>query len=152
MLADPTATSVVATASTDGSRVTVVAPDRVGLLADSAAMLALQRTTVRAARAWTQGGFGVSVWEVGETGLDDVVLRQRLEAIAAGRVDVEERLGRVAPVELEPTVAVRPDASATATVRGPAATQRSPCPSMFCPSQRSVSSAVPVNSSTKVHA
>ena len=116
VLADPTATSVVATASTDGSRVTLVAPDRIGLLADAAAVLALQRTTVRAARAWTQDGFGVSVWEVGETGLDDVVLRQRLEAIAAGRLDAEERLGRMAPVDLEPTVAVRPDASATATV------------------------------------
>ena len=31
VLADPTATSVVATASTDGSRVTVVAPDRIRL-------------------------------------------------------------------------------------------------------------------------
>ena len=34
----------------DGSRVTVIAPDRVGLLADVAAMFALQRIGVRAAR------------------------------------------------------------------------------------------------------
>ena len=49
--ADPAAVSVVATEGPDGSRVTVVAPDRVGLLADAAAMLALQRVSVRAARA-----------------------------------------------------------------------------------------------------
>ena len=67
---------------------------------------------MRAARAWTQDGFGVSVWDVGETGLDDVLLRQRLEAIVDGRLDA----GRAAapgrrPVKLEPTVAVRPEAS-----------------------------------------
>ena len=33
--------------------------DRVGLLADGAAMLALQRSSVRAARAWTQDDYGV---------------------------------------------------------------------------------------------
>jgi [protein-PII] uridylyltransferase len=113
---DADALSVVATEVADGSRVTVVARDRVGLLADAAAMLAMQRSSVRAARAWTQDGYGVSVWDVAETGLDDVILRQRLEAIVEGRVDAAERLSRVAPVELEPTVAVRPDVSPRATV------------------------------------
>ena len=78
----------------DGSQVTVVSGDRVGLLADAAAMLALQRASVRAARAWTQDGFGVSVWDVAETGLDDILLRQRLEAIVDGRIDAAERLRR----------------------------------------------------------
>jgi len=100
----------------DGSQVTVVARDRVGLLADAAAMLALQKASVRAARAWTQDGYGVSVWDVGETGLDDILLRQRLEAIVDGRIDAGERLRRVTPVRLEPTVAVRPEASPSATV------------------------------------
>ena len=117
---DPRAVSVVVTpagASADeGSRVTVVARDRVGLLADAAAMLALQRSSVRAARAWTQGEHAVSVWDVVDTGLDDVLLRQRLEAIVEGRLDVTERLSRVKPVELEPSVAVRPEVSARATV------------------------------------
>src|SRR5690606_10831902 len=36
----------------DGSRVTVTAPDRVGLLADVSAVFALQRLRIRAARAW----------------------------------------------------------------------------------------------------
>jgi [protein-PII] uridylyltransferase len=119
--ADPSSVSVVAQPSgdgpgTDGSRITVVSGDRIGLLADAAAMLALQKTSVRAARAWTQDGFGVSVWDVAETGLDDILLRQRLEAIVDGRIDATERLLRVAPVKLEPTVAVRPDASPRATV------------------------------------
>ena len=80
----------------DGSRITVVSGDRIGLLADAAAMLALQKASVRAARAWTQDGFGVSVWDVAETGLDDILLRQRLEAIVDGRIDATERLSRVA--------------------------------------------------------
>ena len=66
---------------------TVVSGDRIGLLADAAATLALQKASVRAARAWTQEGFGVSVWDVAETGLDDILLRQRMEAIIEGRID-----------------------------------------------------------------
>ena len=114
--ADHDALSVVATDWTDGARVTVVSGDRLWLLADAAAMLALQKASVRAARAWTQEGFGVSVWDVAETGLDDILLRQRMEAIVDGRIDAHERLSRVKPVKLEPTVAVRPDASPRATV------------------------------------
>ncbi len=116
IVADPDAVSVVVTESGDGSRVTVVARDRVGLLADAAAMLALQKVSVRAARAWSQDVFSVSVWEVADSALDDTILRQRLEAIVEGRIDAAERLSRVAPVTLEPTVVVRADASPTATV------------------------------------
>ena len=94
---DPAAVSVVARSSADGSRITVVSGDRIGLLADAAAMLALQKASVRAARAWTQDGYGVSVWDVAETGLDDILLRQRLEAIIDGRIDATERLSRVTP-------------------------------------------------------
>jgi [protein-PII] uridylyltransferase len=117
---DPDNVSVIARdpedGSPDGSRVTVVSRDRIGLLADAAAMLALQRVSVRAARAWTQDGFGVSVWDVAETGLDDILLRQRLEAIVDKRIDAAERLRRVTPFKLEPTVAIRPEASPSATV------------------------------------
>ncbi len=116
VLDEPGAVSVVATPTADGSRVTVVSGDRVGLLADAAAMLALQRASVLAARAWTQDGFGVSVWDVAETGLDDVLLRQRLEAIVDGRVDAAQKLRRITRGRLDPTVAVRPDASPRATV------------------------------------
>ncbi len=98
-----------------GARVTVLAPDRVGLLADAAALFALQRASVRSARAWAQGELGVSVWEVGEDDLDPRVLRQRFDAIVAGRVDPAARLRR-GPAGIDPTVVVRPEASARATV------------------------------------
>ena len=100
----------------DGSRVTVIAPDRVGLLADVAAMFALQRIGVRAARVWSQDQYGVSFWEVAEEHLDAGVLRQRYEAIQEGRLDPAPRLAPPAGQELAPTVVVRPEASAQATV------------------------------------
>ena len=101
----------------DGTRLRVIAPDRVGLLADVAAVLALQRVPVRAARAWAQDQYAVSVWDVDATGLDAAVLRQRYEAIVAGRLDPAAGLRRAEPTAaLEPTVVVRPEASAHATV------------------------------------
>jgi [protein-PII] uridylyltransferase len=118
------AVSVEVAAGDDGATVTVIAPDRVGLLADAAAVFALQRTSVRAARAWSQEGFGVSVWEVAEEVLDPAVLRQRFEAIADGRVVPGERLRPAAGTSLAPIVVVRPEASAQATVLEVRATDR----------------------------
>jgi [protein-PII] uridylyltransferase len=103
-------------AAGDGSRVTVIAPDRVGLLADCAAVFALQRIPVRAARAWAQGRYGVSLWEVGEQYLDAAVLRQRYDAIVDGRLDPASRLRPADAGVLAPTVVVRPEASDQATV------------------------------------
>ncbi len=101
----------------DGTRVTVIAPDRVGLLADVAATLALQRVSVRAARAWSQGPYGVSVWQVGEQGLDAAVLRQRYDGVVGDRAEAARRLRRaVAGDGLAPAVAVRPEASEQSTV------------------------------------
>jgi [protein-PII] uridylyltransferase len=116
VLADPAAVAVSVEEGSDGARVTVVSGDRLGLLADAAAMLALQRCPVRAARAWTEAGVGISVWEVADQGLDAAVLRQRLQAIVEGRVDARTRLARPSAGRLEPTVAVRPEASRRATV------------------------------------
>jgi [protein-PII] uridylyltransferase len=98
-----------------GARVTVLAPDRVGLLAHAAALFALQRTSIRSARAWAQDDVGVSVWEVAEEHLDAAVLRNRFEAIVAGRVDPAARLTGD-PSTIAPSVVVRPEASARATV------------------------------------
>lgn len=100
----------------DGSRVTVTAPDRVGLLADISAVFALQRARVRAARAWYQDGFGVSVWEVVEEGLQPATLRQTYDGVVEGRLDPRARLGAGPPPGLAPSVDVRPEASAHATV------------------------------------
>ena len=99
----------------DGSRVTVVAPDRVGLLADLAAMFALQRVGIRAARV-SQEQYGVSVWEVGRRAVDPAVLRQRYDAIAGGADRPRSAGCAPAAQALAPTVAVRPEASAQATV------------------------------------
>ncbi|HEU5035788.1 MAG TPA: [protein-PII] uridylyltransferase [Nocardioides sp.] len=100
----------------EGSRVTVVAPDRVGLLADLAATWALARVPVRAARAWAQDRYAVSVWEVGQTGLDAAVLKQRYDGVVEGRLDVARRLRPGDGAVLDPTVVVRPEASDQATV------------------------------------
>lgn len=111
------AVSITVEELVDGARIVVIAPDRVGLLADIAAVLALQRIRVRAARAWAQERFGASVWEVDATGLDPAVLRERYESVVAGRVDPAVRLrGMAVPDRLEPAVAVRPEASEQATV------------------------------------
>ncbi|MGN6161172.1 MAG: ACT domain-containing protein, partial [Marmoricola sp.] len=103
----------------ESARVRVVSGDRLGLLADAAAMLALQKLSVRGARAWTQGGknpVGVSEWLVDEHGLDAAVLRQRLEAIAEGRLEPGERLRRPAPARRAPIVVQHLEASLTASV------------------------------------
>ncbi|MBD8869030.1 [protein-PII] uridylyltransferase [Nocardioides donggukensis] len=114
--ADPARVAVTLEGEESGARVRLVSGDRVGLLADAAALFALQRTSVRAARAWTHDGFGVSVWDVADDALDVAVLRQRMAAIVDRRVDARARLSRPAAGRLEPTVAVRPEASRTATV------------------------------------
>lgn len=100
----------------DGSRVTITAPDRVGLLADVAAVFALQRVRIRAARAWYQDGFGVSVWEVAEEGLAAATLRQTYDGVVDGRLDPRSRLGAAPSSGLAPSVDVRPEASSHATV------------------------------------
>ncbi|RYU12329.1 [protein-PII] uridylyltransferase [Nocardioides iriomotensis] len=113
---DPSSVHVVVEPSEHGSTVTVVSGDRLGLIADAAGALAVQRLTVRAARAWTQGDFAVSVWEVAEDGLDPAVVRQRFDAVLGGRLDPRERIRRADPDALEPTVLVRHGASSDATV------------------------------------
>ncbi len=100
----------------DGSRITAVAPDRIGLLADVSAVLAMQRVRVRAARAWYQDGFGVSVWDVAEERLQASTLRQTYDGVVEGRLDPASRVRPSAPSLLPPSVDVRPEASAQATV------------------------------------
>ncbi|GAA1963079.1 [protein-PII] uridylyltransferase [Nocardioides panacihumi] len=108
----------------DGTRVTVIARDRVGLLADIAATFAMQRLRVRAARAWAQESYGVSVWELDEEPLDPAVLRERYEAISERRIDPASRLRPSDTTTLAPSVAVRPEASTQATVLEVRATDR----------------------------
>jgi [protein-PII] uridylyltransferase len=114
--ADSHAIAVEVEEHEDGSTVTVMSADRVGLLADAAAVLALQRVSIRAARVWTEDGIGISQWQVSRTGLDARVLRERLQAVVDGRIDATNRLKPAAGQELAPIVVVHAEASETATV------------------------------------
>ena len=114
--ARPGQVSVTVEAGADGARVTVAAPDRVGLLADAAAVLALQRLPVRSARAWARDGMGISVWDVAADHPDAAVLRHRYDAVVEGRLDPAARLRPVDAGGLAPAVVVRPEASRQATV------------------------------------
>jgi [protein-PII] uridylyltransferase len=103
----------------DGCRVTTASVDRVGLLADCAATFALQRLRVRAARIWSQGEYGVSVWDVADDQPDVGRMRDMFDAIAERRVDPATRLAPRANGsgrDLAPAVVVRPEASDQATV------------------------------------
>ena len=75
--------------SETGATVTVVAADRVGLLADVAGALALLRIPVRAARAWTwidvDEEWGCSVWEMAQTHLDPALVREQIRRVSAGQ-------------------------------------------------------------------
>ncbi len=111
------AISIAVEPAGDGSRVTTIAVDRVGLLADFAAMFALQRLPIRAARIWAQGEHGVSVWEVASDQVDPAILRTKYDAIVGGRIDPSTRFARPpGPGDLAPSVVVRPEASEQATV------------------------------------
>ncbi|MCW2815954.1 MAG: glnD [Nocardioides sp.] len=113
----PDSVSIEVERLADGSRVTTIAHDRVGLLADFAAMFALQRVAVRAARVWAQGELGVTVWEVASDEVDAAILRTKYDAIVGGRLDPGTRFAAgPAPDGLAPSVVVRPEASEQATV------------------------------------
>ncbi len=100
----------------DGATVTVVSRDRIGLMADVAGALAVQRASVRSARVWSQDDMAVSVWDIDETHLDEAMLRERFDAIAAGRLAPGARLRAPRGQHLDPAVQIRHDASAEATV------------------------------------
>jgi len=109
-----------------GSEVTVVAPDRPGLLWRAAGVLASHRLTVRSANATSVGSIAVSVFDVepefGEPP-DATLVAADLRRMLQGRLDVEDRLDRRARA-VRPRAATVPaprvtlidDASDTATV------------------------------------
>jgi [protein-PII] uridylyltransferase len=115
-----------------GPQITVVAPDRPGLLWQAAGVLALHRLAVRGARtvSWGAGADAptavlefIAVPEYG-SGPDPAALEVDLRRVLAGRLDVAQRLERRArsyrprkgvPVP-PPRVTILDDASATATV------------------------------------
>ena len=109
-----------------GSEVTVVAPDRPGLLWRAAGVLASHRLAVRSANATSVGATAVSVFDVEpEFGdpPDATLVAADLRRMLQGRLDVEDRLDRRARA-VRPRAAAVPapkvtlvdDASDTATV------------------------------------
>jgi [protein-PII] uridylyltransferase len=113
-------------ATVRGSEVTVVAPDRPGLLWRAAGVLASHRLTVRSANATSVGGTAVTVFDVEpEFGdpPDATLVAADLRRMLQGRLDLEDRLDRRArAVRLRaasapaPKVSLLDDASDTATV------------------------------------
>jgi len=109
-----------------GSEVTVVAPDRPGLLWRAAGVLASHRLTVRSANATSVGGTAVTVFDVEpEFGdpPDATLVAADLRRMLQGRLDLEDRLDRraraVRPRAASvpaPKVSLLDDASDTATV------------------------------------
>ncbi len=109
-----------------GSEVTVVAPDRPGLLWRAAGVLASHRLAVRSANATSVGDIAVSVFDVepefGDPPDASLVVAD-LRRMLQGRLDVEDRLDRraraVRPRSANvpaPKVSLIDDASDTATV------------------------------------
>jgi [protein-PII] uridylyltransferase len=113
-------------ATVRGSEVTVVAPDRPGLLWRAAGVLASHRLAVRSANATSVGATAVSVFDVeAEFGdpPDATLVAADLRRMLQGRLDVEDRLDRRARASRlraaavpAPKVSLVDDASDTATV------------------------------------
>ncbi len=106
--------------------VTVAAPNRVGLLASVAGVLAINRLDVRGARAFGYSAMAMSEWTVHQAfgdQPDPTRLREDLRRALAGSLDLSERLARRdsyydAPkaLLLEPRVELIANASRDATV------------------------------------
>ena len=113
-------------ATVRGSEVTVVAPDRPGLLWRAAGVLASHRLKVRSANATSVGGTAVTVFDVEpEFGdpPDSTLVAGDLRRMLLGRLDVEDRLERRAravpprgALIPAPRVTLVDEASETATV------------------------------------
>jgi [protein-PII] uridylyltransferase len=114
--ADPRRIDVRVQEVGDGATVTVVSGDRIGLMADVAGALAVQRASVRSARVWSQDDMAVSVWDIDETHVDEAMLRERFDAIVAGRMAPAARLRAPRGQRLDPAVQIRHGVSNEATV------------------------------------
>ncbi len=110
----------------NGSEVSVVAPDRPGLLWQAAGVLASHRLAVRSANATSCGDMAVTAFTVahdyGEPP-DPALVTSDLRRVLAGQLDVDQRLhqreraaARPAAGVAPPTVTLIDDASDTATV------------------------------------
>ncbi len=89
--------AVVAEATTEASRITVIAPDRPGLLCRSAGVLALHRLGIRAASATSVDDTAVTIFDVDPAFLAEVDagrIREDLRRALDGTLDVGQRLAK----------------------------------------------------------
>ncbi|MBW3594072.1 MAG: [protein-PII] uridylyltransferase [Actinobacteria bacterium] len=107
----------------DESAITVCLPDRPGTLARTAGVLALNRVSVRSARAFvTTTGIAIERFTVVSPGAEAFdAVRRDLEAVYAGKLALEARLDRkiadyAVGTSVDPRVTVLQDASAHSTV------------------------------------
>ena len=113
---------IVAEPHTDGSRICVAARDRMELLADVAATLAVAGLVVRAARAAVYDDVAVVWWDVDATDVEAARLRLRLDRVLDGSIDVTARLWSGGGSTPQPRTAraaqvrILPDVSSSATV------------------------------------
>ena len=113
---------IVAEPHTDGSRICVAARDRMELLADVAATLAVAGLVVRAARAAVHGDVAVVWWDVDATDVEAARLRLRLDRVLDGSIDVTAQLWSGGGSTPQPRTAraaqvrILPDVSSSATV------------------------------------
>lgn len=103
--------------------ITVCLPDRPGTLARTAGVLALNRVSVRSARAFvTSTGIAIERFTVGSAASEAFAgVRKDLEAVYAGKLALEARLDRkiadyAGDTDVEARVTVLQDASAHSTV------------------------------------
>jgi [protein-PII] uridylyltransferase len=102
----------------DETRLQVLAPDRLGLLADVAGSLALSGLPVRGGHAWiTADGTAVSRWDLPVADVDTSLLDRRLRQLLEGDPGLRSRLAvGVAARAVPPVVQVAHGASSRATV------------------------------------
>jgi [protein-PII] uridylyltransferase len=117
--------AVVAEDTPEASRVTVIAPDRPGLLCRSAGVLSLHRLGIRAATATSVGAMAVTVFDVDLAFLAEVDagrIREDLRRALDGSLDVAQRLakraasassGKATPPAPRVLLAARASSSAT---------------------------------------
>ncbi|MFK4089173.1 [protein-PII] uridylyltransferase [Kribbella sp. NPDC020789] len=101
-------------------RINVAVPDQVGTLSTVAAVLAVERLSVRAAVVTSDDGLGISQWTVAGSAPDPVRLRDRLAVALRDNTDLVRRLAARDSSAVKQRVASRvdllPGASETATV------------------------------------
>jgi [protein-PII] uridylyltransferase len=102
--------------ATDGSRISVVGDDRIGLLADVAGALAWAGLVIRSCRAYAADDGAVSEWDVATPPVEPATLAQRLRRVLDREVDLDGRLSAGSTPEQPPRVATIDTASPTATV------------------------------------